>query len=315
MFESAQHGILCLLGLGFVVVLCPAAHGAVPARSPVPISVAFRGGTRRGLEAREVYGVVELSLPIDSLPKTGRPMRSRAVSDNASKGTGAGDPDAGQASPEPDATEPRAEPGREGGASAPAALEAPRSVLDPLPRNALLDRRLIQGCVARALRGVTRGGVGARLDGYGSRARWAAALPELRLRGGRSSDSSLRLAPTVDDPYRYTQSDGADLFFEVDLRWRLDRLVYDSDELAVERLRSQYSSAQAKRIQEVLGRLADWQTNAVRFVDSSLAPKGRIEAWIRMSIAGFWLDAYTGGWFGDAVEHRIKALSARASAD
>ena len=74
------------------------------------------------------------------------------------------------------------------------------------------------------------------LEGLATRARASAALPELRFRAAHSNDQSLRLAPTLEDPDRYTLDGGNDLMLEASVTWRLNRLVFADEEIAVERL-------------------------------------------------------------------------------
>jgi hypothetical protein len=85
-----------------------------------------------------------------------------------------------------------------------------------------------------------------RLDSIAARARSSALLPELRLRAVRNTDQALRWVPTTDDPYRITQADGAGLTLEASATFRLDRLLFAREELAVERLRQRAGEARLK---------------------------------------------------------------------
>ncbi len=270
--------------------------------------LSVRAGGRRSIEGRELYAFLEVAAPLEALltPGVDAPFPEAARQGLAQE--------SGAAS-EREATPPQ-------GFREPPELTAEASAKSPgrgasrwseLNTTVLLDSALVRECVRRAL-AVSRDGRGAeRLSNLGSRARSSAVLPDLKLRGGRSTDQSLRLSPTTEDPYRYTQSDGTDLFFEATLAWRLSRLIYDSDELAVQRLRLQHESARAKRVEKVLELLADWQAAAARFADRVLPYEERVDAWVRLSVAGFWLDAMTGGWFTPRVASRLAELTTIAS--
>jgi hypothetical protein len=133
----------------------------------------------------------------------------------------------------------------------------------------------------------------------------SAALPELRLRAAHSTDESLRLAPTTSDPYRYTQSGGADLAFEARLTWKLDRLVFADEELGVERLRGQRAAGRAQLVKQVLAALFAWQRAELRRLDPELSTEARVEAALRALEAVITLDVLTGGWFGAEAVPRL----------
>ena len=115
-------------------------------------------------------------------------------------------------------------------------------------------------------------------------------------------DASLRLTPTVTDPYRYTESGGSDLWGEARLSWRLSRLVFAPDELAVERLRGQRAAARLQLVQRVLAALARWQRAAWRSLDPALLPEESLEAALELAMAQALLDTLTGGWFSEHVD-------------
>jgi hypothetical protein len=126
-------------------------------------------------------------------------------------------------------------------------------------------------------------------------------LPELRLRGERRFDESLRLAPTTDDPYRYTQAGGTSTALEARLTWRLDRLVFADEELRVERLRMQRADGEARRVERVLATLYDWQAALVVRDDPARPADERALAAVRAVHAAAVLDVYTDGWFSAHV--------------
>jgi hypothetical protein len=132
----------------------------------------------------------------------------------------------------------------------------------------------------------------------GSRARVAALAPDLRLRGGRTTDESLRWTPTDADPYRYNQAGGTRLYVEVELAWRLGRLIFEDAEFRVEELRRQRAKAEREIVEQVLGALLEWQKARLRSINPDLPEDERAEAWITMVRAASELDLLTNGWFG-----------------
>ncbi len=171
----------------------------------------------------------------------------------------------------------------------------PQSSASPIP---LLDAALARGAVEAALRVAGCLAAEATEDGLEARSRSAAVLPEVRVRAGRTTDESLRLTPTTDEPERYTQSGAATLVFELRLVWELDRLLYSADEIAIERLRAQERALRADLTERVLKALFDWQraVSAARAPD--LTPELRAQADLALLFAAVELDVLTGGWFG-----------------
>jgi hypothetical protein len=117
----------------------------------------------------------------------------------------------------------------------------------------------------------------------------------------RSAGQTLRLTPTGEDPYRYTQAGTSELAFEARLTWRLDRLVFASEELALERLHHQWDEAERRLIDAVLQRLLLWQRGRVRAADPDRDPEQREAAEIEALGAAVELDVLTDGWFSLAI--------------
>jgi hypothetical protein len=129
------------------------------------------------------------------------------------------------------------------------------------------------------------------------RARWSAVLPELRLRAARATDETLRLTPTLDDPYRYTLAGRSDLLFEARLGWRLDNLLFAGVELSAERLLAQKKERARVITGQVLKVLFDWQRARLLARDPALLPEERQRAEIDAVEAETELFVLTGGWF------------------
>jgi len=133
-----------------------------------------------------------------------------------------------------------------------------------------------------------------RLSGMSTRSRTSALLPEIRFRAGRSADQSLRLSPTVDDPYRYTQTGGVSFILEGAATFRLSRLVFASEEIGIERLRLAQSRERQRVTAGVLEALFSWQ-DAYRETVGSHAQNRRVRA--QLEECSLRLDALTDGWF------------------
>jgi hypothetical protein len=181
--------------------------------------------------------------------------------------------------------------------SPPVAPPPPPPVPAPPGSRVELTVRLAREAVRVALRVARVPQSRARLASIGSRIRLAALAPDLRVRGGRTTDESLRWTPTDADPYRYNQAGDTRLYLEVELGWKLGRLVFDDAEFRVEELRRQRAKAEHELVQQVLRALFEWQKARLRSVDPELSENERVEAWIVMIRAASELDLLTDGWF------------------
>jgi hypothetical protein len=164
---------------------------------------------------------------------------------------------------------------------------------------------LVRATLARAYRAQGADDAETRLESLDSRSRWSAALPELRLRAARATDESQRLAPTIDDPYRYTRDGGTDLAFEVRLTWRLSGLVFNAPEVSVERIRSERAQRRAELRREVMKLLFAWQRARLVSEDANALEEERDAAALTRLEAELTLNALTGGWFN---EHRPREV-------
>jgi hypothetical protein len=160
---------------------------------------------------------------------------------------------------------------------------------------------LIQSTLRAALRHAGAAGQSARLASLRARSRSSAALPELRLGAGRSTDQALRLSPSVSEPDRYTVSDGADLWLEARLSWKLDRLLFAREELDLERLASAASAARYRRVRQVLDALFAWQKALFDAADPAAPSDRQLLAELRALQAAAELDVLTGGWFSEQI--------------
>ena len=258
-----------------VVAFAPVAAASPaldPGRESADPGLTVRGGFRARPGEREVYGMVTLSLPLASFDRLlgAEPGRARP-----------GTPAVLAQGPEP---------------------ETARSPL-PVAREPLVTRveltvRLAREAVRVALRVAGVPEARARLGSIGSRVRVAALAPDVRVRGGRTTDESLRWTPTDADPYRYNQAGGTRLYVEVELGWKLGRLIFEDAEFRVEELRRERVKAEREIVEQVLGALLVWQKARLRSVNPELPDDERADAWITMVGAASELDLLTDGWFG-----------------
>jgi hypothetical protein len=292
------------------------------------------GGGVRGSpgERRRVFALVELGIPFDAVAGA----HSAAESGDADEFEGSASDTAPAMSPEarPFDAEPRrfgspppavgaelsslaagpssfragpagiADDGSASEAQAASAALPPRVAGCPDARScdpeALLP--LARAAVAEALR--VQGGQAelSRLDGMAARSRAAASLPEVRLGAGTSRDESLRLAPTVADPARFTRDGGRDLWLEARLTWRLDGAIFARDEIAIMRLRAQQREELGRLASEVLEALVAFERARLRLSSELSTPDERDQAWVVQFGALARLDVLTEGWFSRQLE-------------
>ncbi|MEO6603253.1 MAG: hypothetical protein ABIQ16_25435 [Polyangiaceae bacterium] len=184
-------------------------------------------------------------------------------------------------------------------ALAPAPAPDSPSPLPPL--EVRLTPRLARGAIRRALTEAGYLDTRSRLASLAARARSSAALPEVGLRTLHSTGQTLRLTPTSDEPYRYTQAGTSELALEARLTWHLDRLVFADEEVPVERLQHERDAAERRLIDYVLQRLLAWQRGRFRAADLNLEPEQRQTAELEALGAAVELDVVTGGWFSWAI--------------
>ena len=181
-----------------------------------------------------------------------------------------------------------------------AAVEAgqPDQPSTALPRDLVLSSKLIARLLRRALALDGSQRRGRRLAALADRSKSSGWLPELSLRAGRSTDQSLRLTPTSSDPYRYTQSDGSDLYGEVKLSWKLDRVLFSREELGLQRLAQSEQARRDQVAERLLSAVFDWQLAELRSRDVNQTPEDQLRFALLAAQARLRLDVITGGLFG-----------------
>lgn len=169
-----------------------------------------------------------------------------------------------------------------------------------------VDAALARGAVAAARARARVADAEDRLDGLASRSRSSATLPELRLRAMRVIDEDESLSPTSYDPSRITLSGGSSTWLEARATWKLDRLVFAREEIAVERLRVVQARAARAVEHDVLQALGRWHRARWRSLDPEAPAEAQIEAELEASAIEATLDVWTDGWFSRELARRSR---------
>lgn len=105
------------------------------------------------------------------------------------------------------------------------------------------------------------------------------------------------MSPTIDEPYHYTAAGGVGWWLDARLTWHFDRLVFDTHELAVERLRLEHAERIGKLVGKVLTTLFGWQRATLKADDPKATPEEQERAELERVEAEILLDQLTDGWF------------------
>jgi hypothetical protein len=262
----------------------PIEGGAVAEPPKGELSLAVGARVERGLTRTGLLGFAALSVPLERLAQA--PRLTPAVAPEVAPGSEAKPAHAPTANEQPSI-----------GSQSSATEHV--SPLIPAPELARLSREAV-GAALRANGTLSRN---TELDRMASRARTSAALPELKLRGQRSDDESLRLTPSTEDPYRYSVAGGRDWLLEAQLTFRLTRLVFADEELPIERLRVERERNAARTAARVVERLFDWHRALSLLRASELEPEARLALELKALEAEVELDVLTGGYFGSKAMH------------
>jgi hypothetical protein len=262
----------------------PARAPRLPSPRHAPVWVAIDTSLRRGPAGEVTAGaMLLLGLPLDRL--RARDVRLPAFAEEPAP------PD----HDEPPALEPTAGSPAEPPPAPP--RPPPRAPRPPLRIPVVVTPEAARAAVDAALRKARLVDPDARFDAMATRARGAAGLPELRLRVLRSVDQGQALAPTEYDPSRTTATGGTSFWMEARATWRLDRLLFADEEVALERLRHQRVEARARATARVLKLLFEWQRALALADNPAAAPEDNLAARLRALEAEAELDLVTDGWF------------------
>jgi hypothetical protein len=263
--------------LSGILATSPAHASPNPNGLWVSISAEYRTGTW----LNEWLGLVVLNVPLDRLSVPRAPSSEQRLAE---------EPPKKESDPAP--------------STAPQAAKKKKD-----PPELRLTPRLARGAVHHALAVAGYYSARTRLSSLSGRARGSAVLPELRLRTLRSTGQNLRLTPTADNPYGYTQAGTSELLFEARLTWHLDRLVFSDQEVSLERLQNERDAAERKLVDHVLERLAAWQRSRVRAADEDNDPEVRETAELEALGAAVELDVLTDGWFSQVIGESEEQLA------
>jgi hypothetical protein len=271
-------------------------------RNIKPLELALTGRHTESVLGREQLALVQLSVPLERVALTERrqlvALTEQAAPDESA--LGASKPESRPKAARSDALETE-QVSNEPPSLPPAASER---ALPTLAQTRALSE-LAERTMARALTSFGVGRDRSRLDSLAARARASALLPELKLRVQRATDQALRWTPTSDDPYRFAQADQAGLTLEASATFRLDRLLFASDELAVERLRIQQAAERSKlerRVLEAVLGVYRARYAVCSGADDALATQLELAALLTE------LDILTRGWFSRELTRVASAL-------
>lgn len=239
------------------------------AAPPLWLSIGALGGS--GPNGIELRGMLTLGTSLDKLARAGRVGAERAKTQTDDEATEESTP-----------VEERA--------------ERPSPLV-----NGALARGLVRAALATARESERR----RDLDDLALRARLSGLLPELRVRLAHALDQDQALSPTEYDPERVTASGGTSLWIEGRATFRLDRLVFADEEVAIERLRADRERAERALVTESLRALDRWQRARGHAADPALPDDKRVEAELEAAAAEATLDVMTDGWFSGPAGRRL----------
>lgn len=156
---------------------------------------------------------------------------------------------------------------------------------------------LARGCVRAAIDAAGVAKELARLDDVSTRARVSGLVPELRLRVARVVDEDQSLSPTEYDPERITASGGSSVWIEGRATFRLERLVFADEEVALEKMRAERHKLERDIADDVLKSFALWQRASALLARADLDDETREKLEIELSVEQTRLDVLTDGWF------------------
>lgn len=195
------------------------------------------------------------------------------------------------------------------GAAPPAPSPPPSSAPEaPLPIPVVVRADVARAMLDAALLHARLPASTGRIDALATRARTAALLPELRVRVSQQLDEAQSQSPTEYDPSRTTSTGGTTLWLEGRATWRLDRLVFADEELALERMRAE-RAALARRIEEqVIEALIGWQRARALEADDGRTIEQHRDDVLAVLAHELTLDLLTGGAFSAHLREREAPL-------
>ena len=135
----------------------------------------------------------------------------------------------------------------------------------------------------------------ASIDDLVRRARSSGWVPELRLRAYRSVDIGARLYQSDTTADRVSTTDASQLLGEVRLSWKLDRIVFADEEVAIERVKLDRAELRQRTTSRVIDLVVRWSRAHRTAVDAGVHPVERAEAQWTATETLLALDAITRG--------------------
>lgn len=161
----------------------------------------------------------------------------------------------------------------------------------------VITPRLAKAVADAALRAAGYHTLGTELRASKSRARWSAALPDLRLRAARGIDETARIdyAGNVVGDTRLTGR--ADVRLEAALTWRLSELLFSGREPTLTRIELTFLRQRQEVARTALQALFRWQRAQNALADPNALPEEHAAALLESIEAEVTLSVLTGGWF------------------
>jgi hypothetical protein len=172
----------------------------------------------------------------------------------------------------------------------------PADALPPLRIPVKVTSEVARAAVAAALHHAHLADPDTHIAAMATRVRNAAILPELRIRALREVDQGQTLSPTEYDPTRTTATGGISLWLEARATWRLDRILFADEEVALERLAHTRAEARAKLTARVLKLLFEWQRALALADNPAASPEENLTARLKAMEAAAEIDVLTDGW-------------------
>lgn len=161
----------------------------------------------------------------------------------------------------------------------------------------VISPKLARAVAKAALVAAGYHGLGADLAAASGRARWSAALPDLRLRAARAVDETARVDYAGDLIGDTRLTGRADLRFEAALTWRLSELIFSGREPALARIQLTFLRQRQEVVRSALTLLFRWQKAQNLLNDPLRFPEERAEAMLAAVEAEVQLAVLTDGWF------------------
>ena len=187
---------------------------------------------------------------------------------------------------------------------APAAQRSAPSAMRPEERSLL---RLVARTVEATRRAFETSSDRDRWAGMLRRARVSGAVPEVRLRGVVGIDRTTSSEDAIGIyPGETTTRGGRDSLVEARLTFRLDRLVFGSQEPSLARQLSQQELRKAERIESAVQAVQQWYQTVLASARSDLTDEERFSLFEQQQSHLVRAHLLTGGWFeGTATLRRL----------